>query len=115
MAFASFQHADRDIALDPLSTNRRLETDIPALGTVIVAGPTPDTIQILIPDCTIPPVGNDVPADLRHVVELSLGSPFDMGRELPQPDLALCLTPNSLDPTLEIQLRVPTEQGKQGK
>ena len=40
-----------------------------------------------------------------HVVELCLGSPFDMGRELPPPDLALSLTPNSLDPTLGIQCR----------
>ena len=58
-----------------------------------------------MPDCTIPPVGNDVHIDLRHVVELSLGSPFDMGRELPPPDLALCLTPNSLNHTLQIQRR----------
>ena len=112
LAFASFQHADRDIALDPLSTNRRLQMDIPVLGTVIVAGPTPDTIQILIPDCTIPPVGNDVRIDLRHVVELSLGSPFDMGRELPPPDLALSLTPNSLDPTPGIQRRAYWEEIK---
>ena len=68
VAFASLQHADRDIALDLLSTNRRLQTDIPVLGTVIVTGPTPDSVQIIIPDCTIPLVGNDVQIDLRHVV-----------------------------------------------
>ena len=79
VAFASFQHVDRDIALDPLSTNQRLETDLPVLGTVTVTGPTPDSIQIIIPDCTIPPMGSDVQIDLRHVVELRLRSPFDMG------------------------------------
>ena len=103
VAFAAFSHVDRDIALDSLSTNRRLQTDIPVLGTVIVAGPTKDTVQVLVPDCTIPPVGNDVRVDLCHVVELRLGSPFDMGRELPPPDLALSLTAHSLDPTLCIQ------------
>ena len=61
-------------------------------------------------DCTIPLVGNDVRVDLRHVVELRLGSPFDMGRELPPPDLALSITPNSLDPTLGIQRRAYWEE-----
>ena len=101
MAFASFQHADWDIALDPLSTNRCLHTDIP----VIVAGPTSESVQIIIPDCTVPPVGNDDQIDLRHMVELRLRSPFYMGCELPPPDLALRLTPNSLEQTLHIQRR----------
>ena len=48
--------------------------------------------------------------DLRHVVELSLGSPFDMGRELPPPDLALSLTPNYLEPILGIQRRAYWEE-----
>ena len=39
------------------------------------------------------------------MVQLRLGSPFDMGRELPPPDLALRLTPNSLEQTLQIQRR----------
>ena len=29
VAFAAFDHADRDIALDPISTNRHLHADIP--------------------------------------------------------------------------------------
>ena len=65
VAFATFNHADRDIALHPLSTNRRLYTDIPVVGTVIVVGPTKETIQVLVPDCTIPPVGNDVEVVIR--------------------------------------------------
>ena len=44
MALSSFKHADEDIAFDPLSTNRHLNTDIAVLGTVIVDGPTPATI-----------------------------------------------------------------------
>ena len=110
VAFAAFDHADRDIVIDPISTNWRLLTDIPVLGTVIFAGPTKDTIQVLVPDCTIPPVGNDVRVDLRHVVELRLGSPFDMGRELPPLDLAFATTPNSLDPMLGIQRRAYWEE-----
>ena len=54
VAFSSFQHADEDIAFDPLSTNRRLNTDIAVLGTVIVAGPTPATIQVRVHDCLSP-------------------------------------------------------------
>ena len=45
-------------------------------------------------------MGSDVVIDLRHVVELSMGAPFDMGKELPPPDLAAALCPSSLDPTL---------------
>ena len=86
VAFASFQHADRDIALDPLSTNRRLQTDIPVLGTVIVTDPTPDTIQILISDCTIPPVGNDVRIELRHLT-WAVNCPTRL-RPLPHPEFS---------------------------
>ena len=58
-----------------------------------------------MPDCTVPPVGNDVQIDLRHVVELRMGPAFDMGHELPPPDLALSLCPNSLESTLGLQRR----------
>ena len=67
---------------------------------MVVSSMSPDSIQVLIPDCSISPVGNDVKVDIRHVVELSMGTPFDMGAELPPPDLAETLCPNSLDPTL---------------
>ena len=39
-----------------------------------------------------------------------VGSAFDMGRELPPPDLALALTPNYLDSTLGIQRRAYWEE-----
>ena len=110
VALAEFDHVDQDLASDPISTNQRLQTNIPVLGTVVVAGPTRESIHVLVPDCTIPPVGNDVRVDLRYVVELQMGSAFDMGQELPPPDLALALTPNSLEPTLGIQRRACWEE-----
>ena len=96
VAMAAFRHRDSDFALDPLSTNRRFQpyTELTVLGTVVVAGTTTESIQVLIPDCTVPPVDSDVVIDLRHVVELSLVAPFDMGKELPPPDLASALCPN---------------------
>ena len=60
---------------------------------------------MLIPDCTVSPVGSDVIVDLRHVVELSMGTPFDMGVELSPPNPAVALCPNSLDPTLGLGRR----------
>ena len=104
VALAAYNHQDPDFAFDPISTNRHLQPGmaIAALGTGVVAGPTRESIQVLVPDCTVPPVGNDVQIDLRHVVELRMGPAFDMGHDLPPPDLALSLCPNSLEPTLGI-------------
>ena len=79
VAFSSYQHDDVDKAFDPLSTNRRLNTDIAVLGTVIVAGPRTASIQILVPDCLSPPVDNAAQIDLRHVIELQLGFPIRYG------------------------------------
>ena len=97
MALATFNHQNPDFAFDPLSTNWRLQpsADLTVLGTVVVAGPTRESIQVLVPDCTVPPVGNDVQIDLRHVVELQMGPAFDMCHELPPPDLTLSLCPKS--------------------
>ena len=102
VAMAAFRHRDPDFALDLLSANRRFQpyTEMAVLGTVVVAGTTTDSIQVLIPDCTEPPVDSDVVIDLRHVVELSMGAPLDMGKELPPPDIAVALCPISLDTTL---------------
>ena len=65
VALSSFQHADRDIALDPLSTSRRLHTDIAVFSMVIVVGPSPESIQIIVPDCLVPPVDNVAQINLR--------------------------------------------------
>ena len=81
VALSPFHHSDCDFAFDPLSTNRRLpgHPDLPVPGTVVLAGPTPDTIHVMIPDNLIPPVGSDVHIDLRHVVTLQLGPATDIG------------------------------------
>ena len=99
---SSFRHHNTDISLDPLSTNRRFQpfTQLAGLGTMVVAGMTPESIQVLIPDCTERPVGDNVTVDLRHVVELFMGNSLDMGTELPATNLAEVLCPNSLAPTL---------------
>ena len=107
VSLCAFRHRDPDFSLDPLSTNRRFQpyTELAVLGAVVVAGTTAESVQVLIPDCTVSPVGSDVVIDLRHVVELSMGAPFDMGKDLPPPDLAAALCPNSLDPTLGLGRR----------
>ena len=107
VALATFNHEDADFASDPLSTNRRLltEVDFPVLGTIAIAGPTPETIEVMAPDCLVLPEGPDVRIDLHHVVTLRLGSVVDMGHDLPPPDLALALCPNSLALTLGLQRR----------
>ena len=105
VALSPFGHSDRDFAFDPLSTNRRLpgHADLPVLGTVVLAGPTPDTIHVMIPDCLLPPVGSEVHIDLRHVVTLQLGPATDIGEDYPPPGLALALCKKPLMPTLLLQ------------
>ena len=47
VALVMFKHEDADFAFDPLSTNRRLpsEIDFPVLGTIVIAGPTPKPLR----------------------------------------------------------------------
>ena len=67
VTLAAFDHVDKDFAFDPLSTNRRFpnQADLPVLGTVVVAGPTPESIycasvgavkqlQLLFDDLPVP-------------------------------------------------------------
>ena len=98
----AFQNADPDIARDPLSTNRRLvDSEGPQLfGTMVVAGPTPDVIYVLIPDSTTCTADHMSPADLQHVVGLSLGPAENLRAALPRDELHLVLCDNSLRPTL---------------
>ena len=44
------------------------------LGTVVVAGTSPESIQVLIPDCTIPPVDQDTPVAYNTLSALSAQS-----------------------------------------
>ena len=55
----AFDHDDVNIAFDPLSTNRRFPdtADLAVLGTLVFGGPTRDSIDVMIPDCLLPPVG----------------------------------------------------------
>ena len=102
-AVPAFQHPDPDLARDPLSTNRRLHetADLAMFGNLVVAGPTPDHIRVLIPDTVGPTVDAESPVDLQHVVELSLGPAINLSSTLPPADLALALCENSVLPTLE--------------
>ena len=50
VALTAFHHVNQDLASDPVSTNRRFYSDIPVLGTVVVADSTGDSIQVLLPD-----------------------------------------------------------------
>ena len=97
-----FRSEDPDLARDPLSTNRLLpETaDLEMFGTMVVAGPMPDQIYVLIPDSVGPSVEAESPADLQHVVGLSLGSAENLSSTLPPEGLHLDLCDKSLHPTL---------------
>ena len=101
----AFDHADVDVAFDPLSTNRRFPAiaDLAVLGTLVFGGPTRESIDVMIPDCLLPPVGEDVCIDLRHLVTLSLGPAVDMSDSMLPPNLDRALCPNSLAPTLGLQ------------
>ena len=76
----------------------------PCWELLVFGGPTREIIDVMIPDCLLPPVGGDVRVDLRHLVTLSL-FPMDMSDCVPAPNLDRALCPNSLDPTLGLQRR----------
>ena len=67
-------HEDADVAFDPLSANRRFTgtADLAVLGTLVFAGPTRESIAVMVPDCIMPPVNRTVRVNLRHHVGLSL-------------------------------------------
>ena len=76
----AFEHEDADISFDPLSANRRFAgtADLAVLGTLVFAGPTRETISVMVPDCLMPPVNGTVRVDPRHHVGLSLGPAVNM-------------------------------------
>ena len=101
-ALAVFRSDDPDLARDPLSTNRRpqVTADLEMFGTMSVAGPMLEQIFVLIPDSC---VDADSPADLQHVVGLSLGSAENLSSTLPTEGLHLALCDKSLRPTLSLR------------
>ena len=103
-----FRDGDPDIARDPLSTNRRLfdSGEIELFGSMVVAGPTTDVIDILVPDSTTCTAEELCPADIQHVIGLRLGPAENLGSTLPREDLHLSSCENSLRPTLIADRRV---------
>ena len=53
----AFDHEEADVAFDPLSANRRFPgtADLVVLGTLVFAGPTRKSIDVMVPDCLLPP------------------------------------------------------------
>ena len=107
MRLNAFGHDDADIGFDPLSANRRFvgTADLAVLGTLVFAGPTRDSISVMVPDCIVPPVSGTVRVNLRHHVGLSLGPAVDMTNWSPEDNLERALYPASLADTLGLQRR----------
>ena len=103
----AFGHDDADVSLDPLSANRRFAgtADLAVLGTLVFAGPTRESIDVMVPECIVPPVSGAVRVDLRHHVSLSLGPALDMANWVPEPNMEKALCPASLADTLALQRR----------
>ena len=103
----AFGHEDANIAYDPLSANCRFAgtADLAVLGTLVFAGPTRETISVMVPDCLVPPENDTVRVDLRHHVGLSLGPAVDMTNWSPEDHLERALCPGSLLDTLGLQRR----------
>ena len=103
----AFEHEDADISFDPLSANRRFAgtADLAVLGTLVFAGPTRETISVMVPDYLMPPVNGTVRVDLRHHVGLSLGPAVNMTNWSPEDHLERALCPASLADTLGLQRR----------
>ena len=103
----AFDHEDVDISFDPLSANRRFSgtADLAVLGTLVFAGPTRESIDVMVPDCIVPAAGGSVRVDLRHHVSLSLGPALDMANWVPEPNMEKALCPSSLADTLGLQRR----------
>ena len=90
----AFGHEDADIAFDPLSA---------VLGTLVFAGPTRESIDVMVPDYIVPPENGSVWIDLRDHVSLSLGPAVDMSNWVPETQLGKALCPTSLAKTLGLQ------------
>ena len=90
---------------DGVRLNAFNHEDLAVLGTLVFAGPTRETISVMVPDCLIPPENDTVHVDLRHHVGLSLGPAVDMTNWSPEDHLERALCPASLSDTLGLQRR----------
>ena len=79
--------------------------DMAVLGTLVFAGPTRETISVMVPACIVPPASGMVRVDLRHHASLSLGPALDMASWVPEPNMERVLCPASLADTLGLQER----------
>ena len=61
----AFGHEDADVSFDPLSANRRFTgtADLAVLVTLVFAGPTRESIAVMVPDCSVPPASGTVRVD----------------------------------------------------
>ena len=98
----AFDHDDVDVAFDMRFPST---DDLAVLGTLVFAGPTRDSIDVMVPDCLLPPAGGAVRVDLRHHVSLSLGLAVDMTKWVPETHLEKALCPTSLAKMLGLQRR----------
>ena len=59
-------HEGANIAFDPLSANRRFPgtADLAVLGTLVFAGPTRESIDVMVPNYIVPPENGLVRIDL---------------------------------------------------
>ena len=79
-----------------------LETvDLAMFGTLVVTGPTPDHINVLIPDTVSPTMDGESLVDLQHVVGLAT----ILSSSLPPADLVLLLCDDSVVSTLGLGQR----------
>ena len=69
----AFGHEDADVAFDHLSANRCFPgtADLAVLGMLVFAGPTRESIDVLVPDCLIPPANGNVRIDTTYYVFLT--------------------------------------------
>ena len=90
-----------------LARCRRIDVSLAPPTWLVFAGPTRESISVMVPDCIIPPVSGAVRVDLRHHmhVGLSLGPAVYMTNWSPEASLERALCPASLADTLGLQRR----------
>ena len=106
--YRNLVHADAPLGVlqDTARTLRSANgTGIEVLGTLVFAGLTRESIDVMVPDCIVPPACGTVRVDLRHHVSLSLGPALDMAHWVPEPNMEKALCPSSLADTLGLQRR----------
>ena len=101
----AFDHDDVNVAFDPLSTYR-IFPDTADLAVLELWFSEAPSIDVMIPDCLLPPVGGGARSSgspsPRHPFP---GISYGMSDSVPASNLDQALCPNSLAPTLGLQRR----------